>query len=384
MPRAGVVAVVPDAWSSVWTVRHQVLSRLTRFFEVVWVEPSLGWRDYWLPGRRASQHESTGMKAPEGLAVFRSGRWSPQVYKPLWLGMHIRQRRIRRAEAYLRRRGCDAIILYVWRPELGWATTAIESDLVCYHIDDEYTFSESDVPNQPSEVDLIRRADLVIVHSQRLLEKKGGINPNTVLVPNGVDFAAFSAAAAEPTDLRCVPRPRVGYVGVIKSQLDLSLILELAERRSDLAFVLVGPEGHIGNKRDALERLRRARNVHFLGKREVCELPAYTQHFDVCVMPYEVNDYTNYIYPLKMHEYLAAGRPVVATPITTVQQFASVVRLATGVEQWEAAIDECLSEPEQGTLRCLFRRESARNFDWTVLVEQISRRLNQGLSDVLR
>src|SRR5690606_28319265 len=107
------------------------------------------------------------------------------------------------------------------------------------------SFSLVDRPNDPREVALIRAADLVIIHSQKLFEKKGSINPNSVQIPNGVDYAAFSTPQPEPADLAGIPHPRMGYIGVIKLQLDLALLLALATQQPAWSFVLVGPVGNI-------------------------------------------------------------------------------------------------------------------------------------------
>src|SRR5690606_34370889 len=175
-----------------------------------------------------------------------------------------------------------------------------------------------------------RRADDVIVHSARLFEKKSGINPATFLVPNGVDYDAFATRRDEPPDLAAIARPRIGYAGVIKMQLDLALLDALAAARPDLSFVLVGPVGNVEGKARELESLRARPNVHFLGRKPVEDLGAYTQHFDACLMCYEVNAYTHCIYPLKMHEYLASGRPTISSPIRSVLEHADVVRVADG------------------------------------------------------
>src|SRR5690606_4940220 len=253
--------------------------------------------------------------------VYRPDRWRAEVYRPRFVGDWLRRQRVRDAVDILRRRGCTKIVLYVWRPRYGWALDALDADLVCYHIDDEYSFSSVDRPNDPHEIALIRAADLVIIHSQKLFEKKGSINPNSVQIPNGVDYVAFSTPQPEPVDLAHIPHPRMGYIGVIKLHLDLALLLALAMRHPAWSFVLVGPVGNIGDKRPLLERLKRLPNVHLLGSKPVEELPGYCQHFDVCMMCYEVSDYTNYIYPLKLHEYLASGRPVVSAPIEAVRPF---------------------------------------------------------------
>lgn len=377
--RIGVVALVPDRWRGIWMPRHQVLHRLGRHFEVVWVEAARPWREYW--GLRRRGEEVIQNVAPDypGCTVYDSGRWLPEVYRPHWLRNLIRRTRVKVALRMLRMKGCSQIVLYVWRPEFAWALEAFRADLTCYHIDDEYAFSTAEQQNDPAEIELIRRVDTVFIHSRRLQQKKGGINRNSHYMPNGVDYRAYSAETREPADLASIPRPRMGYVGVVKTQLDLELLCNLAERRPQWSFVLVGPKGFLGEKAPQLERLSRFANVYLLGNRPIQQLPAYVQAMDVCMMCYELTDYTNFIYPLKLHEYLASGRPVVTTPIDTVIPFGEVVRLARTPAEWEQALADGLA-PEANTPEAVAaRRACAAAHDWDLLVDQIAAQMRAGL-----
>jgi glycosyltransferase involved in cell wall biosynthesis len=114
-------------------------------------------------------------------------------------------------------------------------------------------------------------------------------------------------------------------------------------------------------------------NVYFLGGKATEELGAYPQHFDVCIMPYKMDDYTKYIYPLKMHEYLASGRPVVSSPIRSVEAFHNVIGTAASVEEWSRAIDHALSPTENSQARREQRQSIAREHDWDTLVLHIAR-----------
>jgi glycosyltransferase involved in cell wall biosynthesis len=368
----GVIALVPDRWQGVWTTRQYVLSRLAQHFEVVWVEPPRTWREYWLGPKLLEWNAPRVNPGIRGFSHFDSGRWLPDVYRPRKLHDWLNRRRLAAARGVLERKGCKRIVLYLWRYEFAWALPAAHADLSCYHVDDEYQFSTEEKPNDPAEVELLRSVDLVIIHSPKLMEKKGHINPDTISVPNGVDFSAYSSAAAEPNDLKKIGRPRIGYVGVVKTQLNFDLVDELSRRRPEWSFVLVGPQGYLGEKPDAVAELALRPNVWMIGSREHSELPAYTQHMDVCIMCYEVNSYTDYIYPLKLHEYLATGRPIVSVPIPSVVPFGNVIRLAQTPDEWEAAIVESLEPAAMSAEAVAARREIASRHDWDLLVRQIA------------
>ena len=114
------------------------------------------------------------------------------------------------------------------------------------------------------------------------------------------------------------------------------------------------------------------RVAHFLGRKPVRELATYPQHFDVCIMPYQADGYTKYIYPLKLHEYLASGRPTVGTRIPALEDFSDVVLLASTLDEWSAAIARAL-EPAANTVeRRAERRAVARRHDWQLLVREIA------------
>jgi glycosyltransferase involved in cell wall biosynthesis len=318
-----------------------------------------------------------------GLTVYDPGRWLPELYKPRFLRDFIRRTRVRSALRILKSKGCARSILYLWRPEFDWALDVRQSDLACYHIDDEYTFTASEQPIDPAEMSVLRRVDQVFIHSKSLLRKKGGINPHTSHVPNGVDYDAFSTPAEEPDDLAEIRRPRIGYVGVVKAQLDLELLRTLARGNPQWSFVLVGPHGYLGAKAGLLNEMSALPNVHLLGNRAVQTLPAYVQGMDVCVMPYEINDYTNFIYPLKLHEYLAAGRPTVASPIHSVVPFRDVVSLARTAGEWQRAVDAALGPAANLPDVERARRARAANHDWELLVAKIARHLRSRLDSIL-
>jgi glycosyltransferase involved in cell wall biosynthesis len=285
---------------------------------------------------------------------------------------------LRRAEQTIRETGIRKLVLYLWRPEFARAISEIPHDLSLYHVDDEYSFSEEETPVDPEEARLLRSVDRVILHSPALMEKKGGYNPNSAYIPNGVDFDHFSRSRCTPHDLSQIPKPRLGYVGVIKKQLDLDLMLSIARARPDCSMVLVGPSGNLSGKESTFARLCEEPNVYYLGNRALADLPGYIQHMDVCMMCYATNGYTKFIYPLKMHEYLAAGRPVVASRLHALEHETNLIPIADDKDQWLAEIDRSLQLPaDVATTRK--RQDLARQHDWQLLTARVARHIASGL-----
>ena len=372
-PDIGVVALVADVWTpDYWMARHQIMTRLARAFHVVWLDRPLGWRAALRPQGldvpRARTGAITVPGMPPGFVVLHPGRWLPDVVRPAWLRNWLGRTRLRYAQRVLRRRGVQHIVYYLWRPQFAWALEVPGARAAVYHVVDDYSFSAADPPVSPEEARLLRAVDQVIVHSPGLVEKRGRYNPRTALIPNGVDFAAFSTPQAIPADLAAIPGPRIGYVGFLKKTLDLPLLVDVARRHPAWSFVLVG-RNHLPPGAD--EPLRQLPNVHLLGARRRAELGAYVQHMDVCILPYVLDGYTKYIYPLKLHEYLAAGRAVVSTPLRSLLEHRGVVTLAQTADEWSQALTAAVAS-NGDRVAAEGRRAVARAHDWDGLVEKIA------------
>lgn len=370
----GILAFVPDTWGAgVWQVRHQVLTRLSKYFNVVWLDPPVGWRKSVRAGIHRSTFDVPSASEFPGFEVYRHSTWAAKFYKPLAIAKMTEAARTRDGIRRLRERGSQIIICYLWRPTYAECLWAGDFDKRCYHIDDEYSFSVEDQPIDEYERQIITRVDQVFIHVPALMKKKGGLNKNTIYVPNGVDYNAYARNYDAPGDLDGIRGPVVLYTGVLKSQLDWKLLELVIQRRPQLDFVFVGPEGHLEPAdRQSIETLRRRPNVHFIGGKSVDRLPAYAAHADVCIMPYKVDDYTKYIFPIKVNEYLAAGKPTIGTPIRVLDEFKDVVNLATTPEEWCDALDRCLREEPTDESSVAKRRAVAMQYEWDTLVRRIA------------
>lgn len=368
---------------------HHVLTRLAHYFHIVWSEPPPGWRDVGRNlGKKRLATVNSDVLIPPAFQLYIPEPWLPKFGRPAWLSRLTFEQRLRQGIRLLKRKGCRKLVLYLWHPQFEPALHSQGFDLKLYHIDDEYSFLATPPPLDPDEVRVLSRVDQVFVVSPRLLERKGGINPHTTLLPEGVDYQLYATPSAEPDDLAGIPHPRIGYTGHLKMQLDWPLLRELARRHAEWQFVFVGPPRAHPGIRELMREMSQHTNVHFLGPKSVRTLASYPQHFDVCIMPYRVNEYTNNIYPLKLHEYLASGRPIVGSPIRSLQDFADVIALADGVEEWSHTLGRALEPPALCPQTRAMRQKIARAHDWGELLSSLARticeRLGSEYSERLR
>ena len=163
---------------------------------------------------------------------------------------------------------------------------------------------------------LMNRADIVFTGGYSLFEAKQKRHDNVFAFPSCIDFCHFAKARpglSDPADQQAISRPRIGYSGVLDERLDLNLVDELARRRPEWSFIFLGPVVKINP-----DTLPKHPNVHYLGMKAYDELPTYFSNWQAAMMPFAINEATRYISPTKTPEYLAAGLPVVSTPIRDV------------------------------------------------------------------
>jgi glycosyltransferase involved in cell wall biosynthesis len=367
-PEVGIIALVPDRWSQRWMVRHRVMAGLGRYFHVLWLNPALHWRESIQASPSTTPREEFMFP---GLSIYTPAPWLPMFYGSPWLARFSFALQVRRARQWLKSRGCTKIVVYLWLPRFESALSAIPYDLSCYHLEDEYSYSAVELALDPVESRVLAAVDQVFMLSPALFEKKASLNPHTLFAPGGVDYAAYSRPVAEPADLAPVPHPRIGYIGSIKKQLDWDLLNYLITCHPQWSFVFLGPKIHEAID-EAIRVLSGRSNVYFLGAKASFEMPAYPQHFDVCIMPYTNDGYTKFIYPLKLHEYLAAGRPTVGTPIRSLQDFSNILALPCTPDEWSKAIAASLDPSARSPERCDARRAVARQYDWERVVLKIA------------
>ena len=202
------------------------------------------------------------------------------------------------------------------------------------------------------EKKLFERADLVFTGGLSLFEAKCEQHRRVYPFPSSVDVAHFAQARRieeEPADQQHIPHPRIGYAGVIDERVDTSLLAELARLRPDWQIVMLGPIVKI-----SVDALPKSQNIHYLGMKPYSELPAYFSGWEAAMLPFALNDATRYISPTKTPEYLAAGLPVISTPIRDVVRPYGELGLASIVAnptEFAAAVDQIMTYPMGLTCR---------------------------------
>jgi UDP-galactopyranose mutase len=232
-------------------------------------------------------------------------------------------------------------VLWYYTPMALAFSRGLEPEAIIYDCMDELSLFKDAPPGLvAAEAELFSRADLVFTGGRSLYESKKHKHQSVHCFPSSIDQVFFASARRpqrEPEDQLRIPRPRLGYCGVIDERMDLALISALAAARPDWHIVLVGPIVKIDQK-----DLPKGSNIHYLGPKPYSELPSYLAGWEVGLLPFALNDSTRFISPTKTPEYLAAGLSVVSTAIrdvVTPYGAKGVVSIARSDAQFISAIE---------------------------------------------
>ena len=301
------------------TSKHHIMHILSRHNIVLWINyhasraPTASSSDLLYIARKISQVLKGLTNPRKNLYVLTplvvplpSYPWAKCINRTILL------RQINRALVRLQQ---GPLQVWTFAPDIAYLLDDFDAEKVVYYCVDDFSSFAGYNKQQvlQDEEELCRRADLVIASSMALKEMKQQFNPNTILVRHGVDYKHFAKALSNdlaiPEDIADIPQPILGFFGLIREWVDLELLADVARRRPDWHIVL------LGDSTIDLSPYQNLPNMHFLGRKRYEELPAYCKQFDVGLVPFKVNELTRAVNPIKLREYLAAGLPVVSTPL---------------------------------------------------------------------
>ena len=266
----------------------------------------------------------------------------------------------------MRRLRFERPINFVFNPAAAVVAGALGEEQIIYYCVDEYGQFSGVASDSLAELEqqLLRQSDLVIVSADRLYHSKKKANPRTVLIRHGVDVNHFRKAldpeTVVPDEILSLPRPVIGFFGLIADWVDLELIAAVAARFTSGSVVM------LGKATTDTSALAKIPNVHLLGQKAYASLPGYCKGFDVALMPFRINELTLNANPLKVREYLAAGLPVVSTAIPEVEVL-GLCRIGHDRESFIREVELALQDPGPSVARS----ESMCGESWEARVDEL-------------
>ncbi len=371
-------------WDPLWTRKQQLLSRFPKSNRILYVEtpitllspikdPTLWYKwPMWFKGLRQTD-ENIWLYSPPVLLPFAN-----QVGGINGMNQSIIASATRRQA---RKLGFKKPILLTYFPNSIDLVGKLGETLVAYDCVDDHPafqgFNKEVVWNL--ERRLLERADISFTTSKDLYDERLPHARELHLIRNAANYDHYSKALDPgiemPADLQGIPGPRIGFVGRIKEWIDMELIGRLARLRPDWSFVMIGPVEHDAD----VQSCQGLDNIHFLGMKPWDVVPQYLRFFDVCLNPFRQSQLAKAVSPLKVYEYLAAGCPVVSSPMPQVEELGAVVAVAAGVEGSLSAIEEALKDTPE---RLEARLAAAREHTWENRVQRFTALLAKRLEEV--
>ncbi len=273
--------------------------------------------------------------------------------------------------AYYRKKlSMGAVQLWTFLPNITEIIGELDETLLLYYCVDEWSkFSFMDgAALRDKEICLMQQADLVIVTADFLYNDKIQFNRQTHLLTHGVDFDFFAKSLTEeskkPAELENLTGPIIGFFGLIHEWIDLDLICYIARERPDWNIVLIGKASV------NMEELEKYDNIILTGQKPYAELPSYCRFFDIGLIPFKINELTVNVNPIKMREYLAAGLPVVATPLPEIKKYEDRISIGEDGQQCIAMIEQEMTT--DSAEKRVERSQSMKNETWKGKVEILS------------
>lgn len=343
-----IICFSTDHWDSpMWTNKQHIMSRLAdRGHRVLFVDPVIGLSAVFSQKKMKTFSLTTEVKNNLWVHPFIGFPFSRILFVDIVINVYIRRYFLKMILKTLK---FNNPLLWIYHPDSVVFIGSLNEMKIVYHCVDEISaWSNNEEKNcsiKGKENTLLKHADYVFTASKPLYEARKHLNHNTYLMENVADYEHFSKAQLPgiiPDAIKELKKPIIGFIGAIRGNtVDVQLLLTIAKENPGFNIVLIGPVFGEQTKKE----LTGSPNIYLLGIKEYAELPDYLRAIDVCIVPYLINnEYINNVFPMKIYEYLAAGKPVVATPMPSLEDHKDSVKIACNATEFKHKINEALTE----------------------------------------
>ncbi|WP_222433269.1 glycosyltransferase [Planomicrobium sp. CPCC 101079] len=372
-----------------WTNKQHIAKRLAdRGHRVLYVD-SIGLRRPEVNKKDLKRITSKLKKYTQGILKKQENLW---VWSPVVIPIHsnelVRKLNFKIMELSLNRfsnkLNFENTVLWIYNPLTQPLVGKLNEKITVYHCVDELSAQ----PGMPvktlkeEETLLLKKVDIVYATSKSLYDSKKNINAQTFYSPNVADFSHFNKALSSnleiPEELKSISGPIIGFIGAISSyKLNFSLIENIAKKNPDYNFVFIGQIGE-GEPSTNIDQLKDLKNVRFLGAKSYDNLPSYLKRFDVCLLPNNLNEYTKNMFPMKFFEYLAAGKPVVLTPLEALKDYYNLCYIGEDAESFSNAIKRALNENDDKIINK--RIQESKKHDWESRIDKMLESIDDNIN----
>lgn len=393
-PKYNIICLSNQLWDTTSpTNKHHVMYRLAKLgHSVLYVDPPINM------GRIFAKQIKAGFwDLRRFLTQTRKDSSSLLVYTPLNVvpfsfvtsSLHVLRLRGLAQKFFSERSKTILWVYHVQIPRIDIYLKSLDYDMLVYDCVDNYegmrgddTFYSAVTKNVLfQEETLAKAANVIFAVTPMLVEKLGRLNSNIYWVPNAGDYELFKDAKKYkynlPIDIKDIPRPRIGYIGALDEyKFDSRLLRKCALDYPQYSFVLIGPLA-IKSKDASLKDLGLLDlpNIFYLGPKPYAQKKHYLAGFDAEVIPFQLNDYTLFSYPVKFHDSLSAGIPIVATNLPAFSPYKDVSYISKNYEEFSNNLKKALEE--DSTQKMKMRQEVAKKNSWDAKVERMLEHINQ-------
>ncbi|HAH20862.1 MAG: hypothetical protein A2Y00_03210 [Omnitrophica WOR_2 bacterium GWF2_43_52] len=280
-----------------------------------------------------------------------------------------------------KRIGFRPVILWAFHPRSAQLCGRLNERLSIYHGIDEYSVEKTSKSRKNVleilESEILAKVDIVFLCSKELCKLKSKLRPDAIFLPPGGDFARFAHNAhkyAIPADIKEIRPPRIGFAGSLDRRIDAGLISAVAQRNPHWSIILIG-NNRLSTEENKL--LSKSSNIYFLGFKNRNDIPAYIHALDICILPYFIDEFTKFIFPLKLFECLASGKPIVSTALADLEAYSNYIHVCRTYNAFIQAIQASLTNVQDGQAE---RTMLAEENSWDIRVKEAAGIIIQKLS----